>query len=77
MAFGDIIGEVFGEIFVTIIWQKIILPFFHYSGFGLRLLFNFKGTPKDVIFKHKEFNSFIGFFFWVTTILTIIILINV
>ena len=76
MAFGDIIVEIFGEIFVTIIWRKIILPFFQLSGYGLRLLFNFKGTTKDKIYSSKDFNAFIGVFFWVATILTIIILVN-
>ena len=77
MAIGDIIGEAFGEILVTIIWRKIILPFFQLSGVGLRLLFNFKRKTKDVIYLNKDFNAFIGFFCWVALILTIIILVNV
>jgi hypothetical protein len=63
----SLIADIIGEIFVQIIWDKIIRPIFFFSGVGLRLCLKFKRTPYSEIYK-KEDNSVIGFFFWVFAI---------
>ena len=54
--------EIIAEIFVEIIWEKIIKSIFYFTGVGLRLVFNFKRlTYADI--RKKDNNSIIGFIF--------------
>ncbi len=69
----SLIVDIMGEVFVQIIWDKIIRPIFFFSGVGLRLSLNFKRTPYAEIYK-KENNSVIGFFFWVFAIMAFFII---
>jgi succinate dehydrogenase/fumarate reductase cytochrome b subunit len=69
----NIIGDVVGEIFVKVIWRGMIVPFFQYSGVGLRMVLNFHGKTKEKIALNKSYNAFLGVLFWSIVILIIII----
>ena len=54
--------EIIAEIFVEIIWEKIIKPIFYFTGVTLRLVLNFNRlTYTDI--RKKGNNSIIGFIF--------------
>lgn len=68
----SLFSDIIGELFVQLLWDKVVKPIFFFTGFGLRVLFNFK-KESHLSIRNKQSNSKVGFFFVLLILLSYIV----